>query len=326
MYYFIRVILFTVLILSSSNKVLSWNYLVHYSIGRELGYTHELSGKMNLPDCWENRTFFFYITDAFCWSHGVQRRDSINFNPIPLIPIYPDDGRYPGRCMIEAVKKMNNVSADVHETIIGFRGHNAMDRIVHWSYFEGATSTSDSWKWPLHTQKEEWADFTILILFDKITFSSKSGKIKKFWSIDVSGDPNQIIVPLSGNARIIQIAQKIARKNRIKLDYNTEDMENPLNHKWNNIVESMDTIGNHINKTQNEMNNFIRDLDIDEYDGLIEKLIIYSYYGGTKELVTRYKDSIINAARWLEKPFSINDFYLKYPEVFDKDGKIIVED
>ena len=146
-----------------SQVILAWDPIAHYSIGLDLGYQGK-SGNMNLPDTWPSMTGTKTgISDWFCWSHAVQRTGRTGV--FPNVPRDTDDGREPGQIMnilakhkIEWENAVDRQSAI--DTAIGFVGHNGMDRIVHFSYFEGG-----SWElWTTsHADKEEWTDYWVWV-------------------------------------------------------------------------------------------------------------------------------------------------------------------
>ena len=244
----------------------AWWPAGHYSIARAAGYSHNEAGYFNLPDAWDSMTWYGSITDVFCWSHSVKRDGTTNL--IPNIPVY-DTTREPGSVIkaLASGKVVNWTAANTQTSALNtakyFRGHNAADNNVHWAFFQGGGGNLSNWT-VQHQEKEKWSEYCILDYLLEITFSSQD-TIETFWEITIDqNNTSQVIIPIDVNninAWIIQLAQKVARKNRIALD------EGSSPSRWT-TVETVQTIQEKIVALQTAVNNSIREMTQTKYDEL----------------------------------------------------------
>lgn len=273
----------------------SWWAITHYSIGRELGYTHEQSGNMNLPDAWPTGTVG--VEDWFCWSHAVQRTGRTS--GIPNVPRKLVDGREPGSVILQLVDKIewkdDAEKQKAIRTAIGFSGHNGADNVVHWDYFLGGIAAFPEYlnNWITnHKTKEEWADYCIWIRFGNGSFN-ENGVAKTLWEFEI-GNNSQNLIPISANPKIIQIAQKAARKNRRKMDY-----ENGLEaNSWKRI-DSLSKINSRISDYNAEMTNYIKTMNLRRFDELQLKAVNKKNNWTMPVLVQMYNDSRVRASNWI---------------------------
>jgi len=280
----IKIVISSVIIVLLALKLDAWSCITHYAIGKDLGYSDMKSGNMNLPDCWESNSWG-KITDWFTWT----RTGSTNL--IPNVPQYPYDGRYPGPIIyLLATKKIawkNKTELQLAKlTAIGFVGHNAADKIVHWSYFLGG-ATLDNWKIH-HADKELWADYWIWIIKGVGKFG-KDGKSKEFFGKDVK--TTKTLIPLFANFKVIMMAQKVAVKNRRIMDIGTKN--------YFTSTENISKISNRIEKYEKRMTKDIKAMNINEFKKLLKKANKYNWT--LKILNLCYNKSVNNANIWIKK-------------------------
>ena len=223
----------------------AWDPVAHYFIAKEAAAQKGsapsgVEDYANLPDYEASaaQSGFLWLTRAttpyFCWSHGVQSNGTTSTDTIvgcPIVPTYPDDGRYPGLVMKDlVVSKLKSLHGrpsndplliDMQNTVNGFRVHNAADRQVHWSFFMGATtSMQDPYlrgqAWTVHHGcKEAWADYEVLI--QKAFGGNSTAAFTASGSIaTTSSIPNGI--GFRGNAQLMYFAQEAYRKNGYAID------------------------------------------------------------------------------------------------------------
>lgn len=234
----------------SSVPVKAWGPIAHYSISNKAGFDANAIC-MNLPDAWPNREWIIFVTKWFAWTHAVQTSGS-NWG-VPNLPIYPEDGRYPGYDMYQLLtRKLTNTNGSEINTVYGFIGHNAMDSIVHYDYFLGGTI--DNWRIQ-HGEKEEWADYEIYLRSSYANGSfDMEGRPVSFWGIAiVQDDPSQVIIPCSGDMSLLRMAQKVYRKNRRITSNNSTDHLNE--------IDSIAQINDRIQNLQNDINNGLKKLN-----------------------------------------------------------------
>ncbi len=204
------------LILVSSIGVFeSWEYcqgygsIVHWIIAEEVGSDPSYA---NLPDVWPS-TSAIWVSEKFCWSHAA-----IDMNPgpwIPNTPVYADDGRYPGFDMwCIARYKLKSPSSIALKTAEGFVCHNAADRNVHWTYFEGGTL--DNWIED-HQYKELWAEY-IVFAWVKCEVDFDGGEVLELSDkmFDANGNVQSaraFTMDVLGDGRLLNLSQKSYRKN-----------------------------------------------------------------------------------------------------------------
>lgn len=186
----------------------------------------------NLPDLWSSRavhpsedpraTFSYDVTVAedFAWSHACQKKGQlspVNFTIPLVIPISvsvtaPEEPTSYGQPQgIEKAEwDMWNLCQNklesrpgmylMEETARGFLCHNSEDSVVHFTYFLG----NSAWGWVVeHYIKESWAEYDV--------FWAQGGRF------DYSGFPiipSSITMGAAGDPDIINLAQKVSRKNR----------------------------------------------------------------------------------------------------------------
>jgi hypothetical protein len=236
----------------------AWWPIAHYSMQRELGVDQNQIC-MNLPDAWPNREYWIRITDWFAWSHGVQI-DGYDYNVVPRSPTYPVDGRYPGYDIYQlATNKIRNANPQAQNTAFSFIGHNGMDRNVHFEYFRAGSI--NNWR-VQHLAKEEWADYEIFVAQHGAGSFNQSGKAATFFGTVIDHDnPNQVLIPCSADARIIQIAQKVYRKNR--------RFTNTDNTGHISDVDTVETINARIQELQQAMSDEVRSLNFERFQELL---------------------------------------------------------
>lgn len=162
-----------------------------------------------------------------------------------------------------------------------------MDRVVHWDYFSGGKILSN---WTIqHRDKEKWADYIIWILKGGGTFDI-NGKAKTFWGLNIQ--KTNVLIPIFGNSKIIQLAQEVARKNRRKMDIDGSKERNP----WEK-VDTLSKIRKRIQKYQNQMTEDIKKLNVKEYKKLL--LLANKYGWSLNELQTKYLQATIKASTWI---------------------------
>ena len=178
-----------------------------------------------LPDIWPSRegSLGNVITKGFCWSHAVQRAPGE-----PLVPPTPQnvDDREPGAEMYILIgNKLSAPGPQALATALAFMGHNAADREVHYGYFLGGSIFN--W-WRQHAWKEEWADYMIYTerlgggFSDRwVTDDPETGA--GHWVYDVP--TLRITVKCSGDADLIQLAQRVYHKNRFSTDIGLNGVE-----------------------------------------------------------------------------------------------------
>lgn len=192
----------------------AWGPIAHWIIAEETGCDPKYA---NLPDAWPSQ-WGFIISEKFCWSHAVLDKGEYA-DTVPAKPEYPRDGRYPEFVMqILAKHKLSAPSDDMFKTAEGFACHNAADSVVHWEYFEGGTS--DNWLED-HLYKELWAEYVILT-YVRLNFTS--GSIFDFNTGGNVKAEHQFTLSATGNAKILQLAQKVYIKNGRYTDYDGTDV------------------------------------------------------------------------------------------------------
>ena len=208
-------------------------------------------GQANFPDVWDNMSGLA-ISDAFTWTHDLLRTGEhggvFGQLTVPNQPVYAPLTREPGMMMGRLLPKVANwttqpnpsqADKDVarklaEATARGFARHNAMDKMVHYDYFQGGTIN----RWAeQHRDKETWADMKLL---GAPNCFGKNENLANFYEVPVGN----VVVPIRGNAKVIQLAQKVARKNRqcMDCDVNIQDgvptvPVNPRNlrNRWTHI-------------------------------------------------------------------------------------------
>ncbi len=223
----------------------AWWPTAHYSIAREGGFPHSEAALFNLPDAWKSyeliytgETFvrIFAITDDFCWSHGVAKTGRC-FLVIPKKPAHHYPEHCPGKLIQDAVNAgkvqqwgpgasidTSATDAKALNTATYLIGHNAADFNVHWAYFSGADDTMSfeqclaSWT-TNHRIKEEWADYAVLKMTQKIVFDPSTEKISSIWgnAIPATGQAVPFDVSMV-NCYALRLSQLAARKNRFRIE------------------------------------------------------------------------------------------------------------
>jgi hypothetical protein len=249
-----------IIFLACTLPAYAWGPVGHFAIQRSLGADPNQIC-MNLPDAWPNSERVIFVTTWFAWTHGVQTNGYNGL--VPNSPIYPDDGRYPGYDVYQlATKKRRNAAPQDTNTAYSFIGHNAMDREVHYGYFLGGTSTN----WLIHHRdKELWTDYELFMspLYGNGTFdlSGNGGYATSFFGIAVDhADSSQVYIPCGGDAEIIQLAQKVYRKNR---RFTSRDNTGHLSE-----VDTVETINTRIRGLQQEINDGVRAMRINRLQEL----------------------------------------------------------
>jgi len=222
---------------SLAQPAYSWGPLAH-ALTVEDGHDLVLRHRVNLPDMWDSWQPFFpggavaggEITRFFGWSHACHRNGLLTLDVQVIIPEmnplyggqvfnigtqYPETPTWygappgvdrPGHTMYFLIKNKLKDCGGPNETVMlntarGFAAHNAADRVVHFDVFQGGTIKN----WIDHSVKESWAEF-IIYIFDG-----------GWW--DEWGTPTKIPgVHATGNPGIINLAQKVFRKNRHTVD------------------------------------------------------------------------------------------------------------
>lgn len=258
-------LLVALLLFFNSSKCFAWGPLAHYSINRELSNLSPDFAPdkacMNLPDVWLNRDGV-RITKAFAWSHSVQTTGGTLL--YPNTPVYPEDGRNPGHDMLILSKKLTNSSALSRQTAFGFIGHNALDRNVHYDYFEGSTRYGTDWV-NNHYWKEDWADYFIFLTNAGGDFDIM-GRATSFFGEDIDHDSDwQTFIPCNADPNVIIMAQKAFVKNRRFTDtahvekFNDIDSVTSFNQK---LAVKVAEINNHIRGMNYGWFTFLRGLEM----------------------------------------------------------------
>jgi len=255
---------------------------------------------MNLPDAWVNMTIFYegdtqgeavIITKWFAWTHGVQRDYSIGYLLgqllVPSTPKYPEDGREPGFEMYELSKKKMDKSASLG-TAFGFIGHNAMDRNVHYDYFQGASDDHAN-NWLLHKPKETWADYLAFYYKSNGTFNGSNGAVDSMFGRKI--EPTQVFIKCTGDAELIQIAQKAYIKNRRSTNVNIKD--------YLDNYQTVPTISDIVSTLQSDIDTVLKKMNHNEFVNLQEKA--FDKHWDQDEAISLYIAAVENAKKRLTK-------------------------
>ena len=233
-------------------------------------------GQMNFPDMWDPNSGT-RISNEFTWTHDVLRNGNVLW-VLPNEPVYANPTREPGMMMGRLLPKVANWTTQQKPsqaereaaknlavaTALGFARHNAQDRVVHFSYF--IAGGIDEW-FIQHQAKEKWAD---CMLLGAPNCFNVQGKLSTFYetSVPVNGG---YFIPISGNAKIIHLAQKVARKNRQFMDVGKVDSH------WTH-VESCAEIDARIATMRTKMMNDMRGYELYEvFKDLNEKATFYGW-------------------------------------------------
>jgi hypothetical protein len=240
----------------------------------------------NLPDLWKSWGWGmdwelispltvevdFFVSSDFGWSHACQKKGvtpAESFTIIGLIPpvylhvnlhtaeeptIYgmPPGVETPESDMLELCSgKLSRTPSEIESmslTAKGFLCHNVQDLIVHWSYFQAGSA----WRWGVeHVLKEMWVEYDV---FDSIggTYDiwGHPEIPETFTSMGATGDPG-----------IINLAQKVFRKNRQNVAFQGYPREAPG-------VESSSTIAGHIAGQNSSLGSYVGEFRASKYSFL----------------------------------------------------------
>lgn len=185
-----------------------------------VGGPADIADQANLADFW-GQSFELHwkefppnahIVPLFPWTHGCLRNGrtvtppdySCMFPRTPTVYGSTCDGKTAEDDMDTLITKMtaSHQSAPLlRETARGFRAHNELDRLGHWSLFPGGTKTA----WAEHAALELYAGF---LVYECQTGMALEGT--------VAGIPEQM--NFAGHAGIILLAQKAFRKAKHTID------------------------------------------------------------------------------------------------------------
>lgn len=226
-----RLVLSLIILVNVAVASFGWWDLSHTAINKAAHVDGTSVGQ--LPDAWPRQGDgfkFMLITEWFCWTHQVQTTGQNWWwgGICPNEPSYPADGREPGAYMLTLLRdKMSNPDPAgmglPEKTALSFSYHNAADSVVHFKYFTGG----NPWKWVVgHRLKEEWADYMIYTLkmgggFNDIIVTGHEDDGAPTYG---GGGPNITLpVIVSGDERIIQLAQQAFIKNRLSTKAGSTD-------------------------------------------------------------------------------------------------------
>lgn len=269
-----KVFLAVCLCLSVQSPSWSWQVITHYQLGVEAGADPQRQFQM-LPDSWPSHGNFltaFKITEWFAWTHAVQRTGRTA--GVPNVPKYPDDGRNPGEEMYRLYKGYTSWGW-AYETAIGFLGHNAQDRQVHYRYFRGGSRAA--WV-EEHKYKEEWADCWIF-------------QIKMNGKFDGKGRPLDMPNILNdGNGGLISKAQENFRKS----NRSTHSVRQETLPKQETISE----IRTRLKRALREYNQYLSNFNKERCESLAKYAINYDWT--LDELEERYSLSLAATHRTMD--------------------------
>lgn len=242
----------------------------HMALAHYRASPWDLRSTQNLPDLWLSRVFTWtsssnfgwHVNSKFCWSHACRRYgdnsvlgsfelfgitfSGVTYPETPTAYGVPEGVQDPGKDMyyIWANKLLSENKTDImKKTAQGFIGHNTADSYVHFDYYLGGTPSN----WMVdHGMKEYWAEFEIFLQYGGY-WDGQGNPVLSF-SMDATGD-----------AGIINLAQKVYRKNR-------QTVDNTLEPPQSITVESASSIYTKISNQNSELTNYINDkLDADMY-------------------------------------------------------------
>lgn len=208
--------------------------LAHHTAAPAAAARHQQS----LPDLWKSSAMDvaptlnpftlgsvdFTVTEAFTWSHACKKRGqrvgltlylpnpilggfitlTVNVPETPTRYGVPEHIEDPGEdiwYLCQNKLSSGIVSDSMRMTARGFACHNAEDSVVHFTYF----LAGDAWNWVVeHSLKETWAEFTLYV--------AAGGWWEDGWP------DSPMSLGLHGDAGMINIAQKVFRKNRQSVD------------------------------------------------------------------------------------------------------------
>lgn len=285
----------------------AWGPLAHYASS-----VFELRPAQNLPDLWLSRqspsspggtlVVGQEVSEYFGWSHACHREGLVLVPVAYTISIvswelvwlagiaYPEEPTYtpegietPGGDMKEIItsklasgKYSTDELALMKRTARGFAGHNAADHVVHFEYFDGGTID----KWIVeHQLKEQWAELVI--------FTQLGG----YWEDGAPVAPYSL--GATGHAGLINLAQKVFRKNRQTID-------NQYNPRETIVVETSATIATRISSQNADLQ------DIYNANGKYQEVFWTTYQQtaasrgwpilGTDGVLAKYSDACSAAA------------------------------
>jgi hypothetical protein len=192
-----------------------------------------------LPDMWqswEGKLAFdpiaigvsFRVSKEFAWSHACMKRGVVGATPIEEIihaitytwigfTVPEQPGNYDSTIAPEADMyylcrdKLSTEHVDPEwlgvmlNTVRGFAYHNVEDAVVHWGYFKAGTPSN--WVFE-HYFKEPWVEYAVFV---------KAGGT---WEDGIPVPPDRLAnMGDMGDGCIINLAQKVSRKNRVKVTY-----------------------------------------------------------------------------------------------------------
>jgi hypothetical protein len=207
-----------VLMAAAPRPAEAWGPIAHWIIAELAGQNPRYA---NLPDAWSSTTYQVLVSDEFAWSHAAIDLGQMS-DGSPSVPYYPDDGRYPGYTMYALMaRKLGTALPRGYDTAKGFMCHNWADRAVHFDYFVG--SSIEKWIQD-HQFKEAWAEYVLFAKYKGgISFdpTGRMGDDSPIFRPVVPGyiQPDKVFVlGAEGNPQLIQLAQKVYRKNGRSVD------------------------------------------------------------------------------------------------------------
>lgn len=251
----------------------AWGPFAHYTAAPQ-----GTEWNQNLPDLWSSKKGIIGIqlpsyaglevSEYFGWSHACRRKGMLSavdvdisigpFSVTVLQAVYPKTPteygvpagiEKPGEDIYYIWKNKllaANKTVKMKKTAHGFVGHNLEDKVVHFSYFEGGSA----YKWIVgHAVKEEWAEYCIYV------------GLGGGW--DIYGNPTTPwAMGCSGDEGIINLAQKVFRKNR-----QTVDAVPDSTGEFKSItVETSDQIAGRISAMNSDLNTYIDDFSLAYFD------------------------------------------------------------
>lgn len=204
---FMTVFVLGLCIACASARAFAWSPYAHSTTSQ--GYS---SWCLNLPDLWDSKTSLWdvgnvQVTAKFGWSHACLRTGRTGWVPNkPTQYGVPAGIEKPGEDMYHIYKnKLLVPMSGMLRTAQGFVGHNVGDKKVHFTFFLG----NSAFEWGYHhVLKESWADYCLIARDAQL-----AGQIP--WRPFPTYVYN---MRCKGDAGMINLAQKVFRKNRQTVD------------------------------------------------------------------------------------------------------------
>lgn len=286
----------------------AWGPFAHFTAAPSATQSQQ-----NLPDLWESNAYthgFDFpdyhvgkeVSEYFGWSHACQRNGlldawtgTVSIGPvsIPLVSVVypktptehgvPAGVELPGADMyyIYANKFLaGNQTLLRKRTAQGFRCHNVEDKVVHFSYFLGGSV----YNWIVeHAFKERWAEFRVYV------------ELGGDWNLVTLMPTMPLSMGCSADAGIINLGQKVFRKNRQTVDAAPEECDTI-------VVETAAEISTRISQQDAKLSSFFsgwwvaNDFGLDNYAWY--RLVAIAAGWDSSEVWTKYsqaKDDALTA-------------------------------